>query len=164
MNESSICRLKDGRIMCIARPHYATCFSEDDGKTWTKPVRPKGIHGGVEPCLQVLPNGVVVLSAGRPGLRLHFNADGKGLSWQTIDILEHHNTFNKDMPLVRHSTSGKSYGWGTPTGYTEVIVLDPAALLMVYDRPADTWPAKSTATKQRDMDTVWVVQIRLTAK
>lgn len=159
MNEAAICRLPDGRIMCVARPRLAQTFSSDEGKTWTKPAcNPHFGHGGVEPSLAVMESGVVALSGGRPGLTLRFNLDGAGKAWQAVDILAHHNACRPAEPLVDHAVSRKNYGWGTPTGYTEVIALDAERLLMIYDRPADTWPAKPTAEKATDMDSVYVVR------
>ena len=38
--ESALCRLKDGRLMCVFRNcgPYWQCWSQDEGKTWTDPV------------------------------------------------------------------------------------------------------------------------------
>ncbi len=160
MNESSLCRLPDGRLMCIARPHYAQTFSRDEGKTWTPPVRNRHFgHGGVEPALVTMGNGVVAFSGGRPGVVLRFNADGSGKTWQAVDVLAHHNAHRPGEPLVHHAKSRKNYGWGTPTGYTDIIALDDHTLLMAYDRTASTWPPKATAARDVDTDSVWVVRV-----
>ena len=82
--EAALCRLADGRLMCIFRLGsglpYGQVWSGDEAKTWTKPVAMTGVYS-VEPSLVVLNDGTVALSGGRPGLALWFNTDGTGKGW-----------------------------------------------------------------------------------
>lgn len=64
LNETSILRLKSGRILALIRqqPVYEGIFishSDDDGATWSKP-RPVGLYGEA-PALQLLPDGSVLM-------------------------------------------------------------------------------------------------------
>ena len=49
----------------------------------------------VQPSLAVLPDGLVALSGGRPGLFLWLNPDdpdGTAATWRRVDVLANHNT------------------------------------------------------------------------
>jgi len=78
--------LADGTFLCVLRttdgagngPLY-TSRSQDQGVTWSKPEAIT--NTGVLPRLLRLSNGVIVLSAGRPGVQLRFNTDGQGKRW-----------------------------------------------------------------------------------
>ena len=87
-SEASLCRLKDGRIMCVFRTasyvKYGQAFSSDEGKSWTGVRRMDG-PGSVQPSLATMPDGVVSLSGGRPGIFLWLNAAGDGLTWEQVD-------------------------------------------------------------------------------
>ena len=70
--EPSLALLPDGRLMASmrvdARSMLFSAFSDTNGQTWTNISRMPA--WAVMPQLQVLSNGVLVLSSGRPGLRL----------------------------------------------------------------------------------------------
>jgi len=112
--------------MCIYRLDsnltYGQTWSSDEGKTWTEAVECKGPRS-VEPSLVVLKNGTVVLSGGRPGIKLWINGDGTGKEWQEVDINKHRNQFLLKNQKQNHST----------TGYTEMVAIDDTHLLYVYD-------------------------------
>lgn len=137
--EAALCRLKDGRLLCVYRMGngwpYGQSWSSDDGKTWTEPAAMPGIVSA-DPCLTVLPDGMVVLSGGRPGLFLWLNADGTGKTWDKIDIQAHHNRFAPEEKITQTSC------------YTRVIALDKQNLLYIYDRTAPDYR-------------VWVVRIHI---
>ena len=79
-SENAICRLANGRLMCVFRVEgltYAQCFSDDDAQTWSQPVS-MSLPGYVEPSLAVMADGTVALSGGRPKLYLWLNNDGNG--------------------------------------------------------------------------------------
>jgi hypothetical protein len=81
--EPSLARLPDGRLVAIARPEGAICWSADDGRTWTPPVT-FGLRL-FAPSLYVLADGTLVClhgsyCPGAPGLRLVFSRDG-GRTW-----------------------------------------------------------------------------------
>lgn len=152
-DESALCRLKDGRLMCVFRQEsgqeYGQTWSRDDGRTWSRPQAMPGIRS-VRPCLTVMPDGMVVLSGGRPGIFLWLNPQGTGQEWQAVDLLAHHNACKPQESInrARHTTS-----------YTQVVVLDEQRLLVIYDRVPFGWhyiPKNSS-----DTNSVWVVRIQL---
>ena len=152
--ESAVCRLKDGRLLCVFRLNsavpYGHSFSSDEGRTWTKPAPLKGAFS-VQPSLAVMPDGLVALSGGRPGLFLWLNPDGTAASWHKLDVLANHNAQRPEEPIKTP---------GNTSSYTEVIPLDESHLLYVYDRIPFGWsaiPADSSET-----NSVWVVRITLT--
>ena len=77
--------------------YYWKALSNDDGASWTAPVIMDGAADGsggqwsVRPQLRVLSNGLIVLSGGRPGIKLWVCADGAGEAWTTIDLATEHN-------------------------------------------------------------------------
>ena len=119
--EAALCRLKDGRLMCIYRLDsnftYGQTWSGDEGRSWSEPVECCGPRS-VEPSLAVLKDGTVLLSGGRPGLKLWINRDGTGRDWQEVDIVKYRYKFVDN---------------GDATGYTELAVVDESHLLYVYD-------------------------------
>lgn len=156
--EAATCRLKDGRLMCIFRLGagfpYGQVFSDDEGKTWTEPVAMKEVFS-VQPCLQVLKNGAVVLSGGRPGLFLWINREGDGKKWQRVDMRANHNACQPDDAITKVTTEGDS----NTTAYTRIVQTGDNELLYVYDRIPNGWrglPKDSPAT-----NSVWVMQVRL---
>ena len=151
--ESAVCRLKDGRLMCVFRlasnVPYGQTWSKDDGRTWTEPVAMADAIS-VQPSLAVMKDGTVVLSGGRPGLYLWVNADGTGKDWVRVDVLAIHNSCHPSEPIDKP---------GRTTSYTEVVPLDDTHLLYVYDRVPHGWNAipKDSA----DTNSVWVMRVRL---
>lgn len=168
--ESAICRLADGRLMCVFRLasfiSYGQAFSADDGRTWSEPVNISPFS--VEPSLAVLRDGVVALSGGRPGIRVWFNTDGSGHTWQDVDIVACHNASCAPTDRIEPETGN---AWGSPeemrrngttghtSSYTELMALDDDTLLLIYDRIGYGWhpiPDDSDETKS-----VWVMRLRI---
>jgi len=89
--EPSLALLANGQLLCVMRtqgyeipneyrPIYAS-WSDDLGKTWSKP-KPTNPHlMNISPTLAVLDNGVVVCQYGRPGFHLVFSTD-HGHTWR----------------------------------------------------------------------------------
>lgn len=154
-SESAVCRLRDGRLMCIFRTDgglpYGLTFSTDDGKTWDKPTQLE--FGSVEPSLVVLDDGAVVLTGGRPGLFAWFNADGAGTSWQPIDLALNHNATCPDDPITDAKPGGNT------SSYTEVVSLGDGNLLVIYDRLARGW--KAIPPDSPETNSVWVVRLAI---
>jgi photosystem II stability/assembly factor-like uncharacterized protein len=81
MSEPSVAQLPSGRLVMMTRPEGDICWSDDVGKTWTKPV-----SFGVrlyEPGLIALKDGTLLCihgSYGAGGLRAIFSTDG-GATW-----------------------------------------------------------------------------------
>jgi hypothetical protein len=151
--EVAICRLKDGRLMCVFRlasnVPFGQTYSEDEGRTWSPPVAMANAFS-VQPSLAVMDNGMVVLSGGRPGLYLWFNADGTGKDWERVDFQPNHNQY---CPADRIEAAGNT------SSYTEVVALDEKHLLCIYDRTAYGWniiPPDSPET-----NSVWVIRIMI---
>ena len=165
--ESAICRLLDGRLMCVFRSMsfvpYGQTWSGDDGRTWTKPAAMTA--ASVEPSLQVMPAGVLALSGGRPGISLWFSTDGAGACWQSVDIAAHHNACRTQDLINPDSTKAwvaqdemirQGLG-GFTSSYTELMRVDDRHLLLIYDRLGCGWhpiPDESDET-----NSVWVIQI-----
>ena len=89
--EPSIALLSNGQLLCIMRtqgaqyageyrPYYQS-WSNDLGRTWTKPVPTNPHLMSNAPTLAVLDNGVVVCRYGRPGFHIAFSLDN-GHTWQ----------------------------------------------------------------------------------
>lgn len=81
LSESSVAELPDGRLVIVARPEGDICWSQDQGRTWTKPV-----SFGMRlfaPSLYAAKDGTLLClhgSYGAGGLRAIFSTDG-GLTW-----------------------------------------------------------------------------------
>ena len=147
-SESAICRLKDGRIMCVFRVESAMPFgqtwSSDEGKTWTPAVQMDGPFS-VQPSTAVMADGTLALSGGRQGLYLWLNLDGSGREWQGMDVLAHHNECCPDERIT-HTTA-----------YTEVVAVDDSHLLYMYDRIPNNW--HRIPEDVDDTNSVWVVRV-----
>jgi hypothetical protein len=83
LDEPSIARLPDGRLVIICRPEGALSWSSDGGRTWTPPVKmPTRMY---DPWLLVLKDGTLLCvhgsyTRGRRGLRAILSPDG-GKTW-----------------------------------------------------------------------------------
>lgn len=89
--------------------------SYDGGKNWSLPraINPFGVF----PHLLMLKNGITVLSFGRPGVNLLFNADGHGDKWEGLTLL-----VNEGQRFTRTS------------GYTSLVSTGPDSFLISYDQ------------------------------
>lgn len=154
--ESAMCRMKDGRLLCVFRNAaplpYAQTFSDDDGRTWTEPTAMPDCFS-VQPSLTALPDGTIVLSGGRPGIFAWFNTAGDGKTWEAIDLRKHHNACVPDEPIGEERRT---------SSYTEIIPLDANRLLCIYDRIPNGWNA--IPADSRDTNSVWVVELRVSSK
>ena len=92
-SETSMIQLADGDLMAVFRVgHFldlGRTYSSDGGRSWSQvePIPPFS----VAPSMVRTRNDTIVLSSGRPGLRVWFSTDARAQTWQDIDILEHHN-------------------------------------------------------------------------
>jgi hypothetical protein len=90
VNESTIVRLRDGRLYVIARTgdRIIHTWSSDQGKTWTppQPIRlidePDHTVRICWPVCRQLADGTLVLVYGRPGKNVVFDPTGTGTQWQ----------------------------------------------------------------------------------
>ena len=89
--EPSVALLPNGQLLAMLRKQLAhspgeykplyVCWSNDLGKTWTKPTPTRPHLMNIQPTLQVLDNGVVAAEYGRPGCYVAFSLDN-GHTWQ----------------------------------------------------------------------------------
>ena len=165
-SEPSLCRLKDGRIMCVFRTSsyvkYGQAFSSDEGKTWGGTRRMDG-PGSVQPSLVTLSDGMVCLSGGRPGLFLWFNAAGDGLSWEQVDLRANHNRaipeeYIHESENITEKTPFHHYRHET-SSYTQTIALDDSNLLVVYDRGPHG--GEKIEKISPETNSLWVVRVEL---
>jgi hypothetical protein len=136
--EAAVARLKDGRLVCVFRlasnVPYGRSYSGDDGATWTEP---QAIDArSVQPSLAVMPDGLVALSGGRPGVSVWFSAEGDGDRWQPVELLP---------------------GDASTSAYTEIVPLDADNLLCVYDRIPHGW--NPIPEGSAESNSVWVVRL-----
>ena len=90
-DEPSIELLPNGQLICVMRMQYShlpgeyrpmsVCWSDDLGKTWTKPIPTTPHLMNIAPKLIVLENGVLACEYGRPGFHVAFSIDN-GHTWQ----------------------------------------------------------------------------------
>lgn len=116
-NEAGLVRLSENSLYCIFRTgngeYLGEAWSLDDGKTWTPPAS-SGFKG-VAPHLRLMSNGLLVCTFGRPGpVTIMFSAD-EGKKWVGI------------TPIFNEMS----------TRYTDVIEVEAAKLLVVYDSIPD---------------------------
>ena len=166
-NEISMIQLADGDLMTVFRVgsgrewNLRRAYSHDQGQTWSKAEAIPAFS--VEPSLVRTANGTIVLSSGRPGIRLWISTDPRAEKWQDIDIVELHNRWAPDK-----SHSIGSYHSKTPSGelaaapswqtssYTEIVEVSPNRLLLVYDRSAKPEPENNG-----DLTRIFVLPIEI---
>ncbi|MEV6034556.1 exo-alpha-sialidase [Nonomuraea sp. NPDC052116] len=129
-NEASIAQTMDGSLLAVLRRdggRFSTLHqsrSTDGGRTWS-PVGELRFAGqdcvvrGVAPRLLLMPDGVLVLSAGRPDNWLAVSPDGLGAEWLEPRVTYH----NRDGIWPVHGSSG----------YTGIAALGPHRLIQVFD-------------------------------
>ncbi len=86
----------DNRLIAVtrsveARPRLGVSFSSDLGVTWSTVAPLLGPDGtqvvGIFPGLVLQPNGVLLLSTGRPDNRLYVSHDGTGRTWENEELV-----------------------------------------------------------------------------
>jgi hypothetical protein len=163
-NESNTVRLSDDRLMCVyrigGRNDYFKSYSADDGATWTRPERMGGVWS-VEPRLERLDNGLILLSGGRPGLYLWVCADGNGEQWERVNLAEHHNALVPEIALHyddRFCQGREVFQPYQSTSYTGMEVIGPDEVLVSYDRLGNGWGG--APGPWGETDTVWTVRVK----
>jgi hypothetical protein len=115
---------------------YGQSFSSDEGRTWSEP---RSIDAGsVQPSLLVMPDGLIALSGGRPGVSVWFNVKGDAIRWQPVELL---------APDQKTSA------------YTELVHLDERNILCIYDRIPHGWNAIPESSKE--VNSVSVVRLSI---
>jgi hypothetical protein len=165
-NESSTCRLADGRLMTVCRTGGipdCKAYSADDGATWSAPQRMEGIFC-VEPQLVRLANGVILLSGGRPGLFVWICTDGEGNKWERLNLAAHHNRHVKDQALRYADAFCEAKGVNPPqsTSYTGMVAVGPDEGLIAYDRLGNGW--QGAPGPWGTEDAIFCVRLKVTRK
>ncbi|MGW2221359.1 exo-alpha-sialidase [Nonomuraea sp. NPDC001684] len=129
-NETAVEQTADGSLLAVMRKDggtYSTLAwsrSTDEGRTWSavRDLQPSGQSctvRGVAPRLLLMPNGVLVLSAGRPDDWLAISPDGRGDSWTQQRVTYH----NRDGVYDTHGSSG----------YTALAAVGANRLVQLFD-------------------------------
>ena len=156
-SETSMIQLADGDLMAVFRVgsllDLGRAYSSDGGRSWTQaePIPPFS----VEPSMVRTQNDTIVLSSGRPGLRVWFSTDARAQTWQDIDILKHHNRWAPDAGYSI-SPRGQRGGRSRTTSYTEIVEISANRLLLVYDRGA-----KQSASHPHELTRIFVLPIEV---
>jgi len=168
--EAALCRLADGRLMCVFRLESGVplgqTWSTDEGRSWTPAVAMDGPYS-VQPSVAVLPSGAIVLSSGRPGIKVWINRDGSAREWREIDLVKHHNANRPADAVTFDQSTGSAAGGfaftkidGT-SSYTETIALDDKHLLTIYDSIPPGWNRSPVPKDAKVPNSVWVVRLTI---
>jgi hypothetical protein len=131
-NEVGMSYTTDGRLLAVARPdtpqpyYLRMAYSDDDGLTWSQPdvVRgPDGPVGSISPVLALQPNGMLLLSYGRPDNNLLVSSDGTGRTWDS------HAFVFGNAP----ATTGPARDQGS-SGNTAITNVEANRSIFFYDR------------------------------
>lgn len=142
INEAGISYTTDGRLVAVMRtvmaalpdgtgpsPLLVTSFSDDDGRTWsdsTPLLGPDGKQiGGVQPDLLLQPNGTLLLTTGRPDVRVYVNYDGTGRRWDVSDTV-----------FANYPSSGNNGRWDGSSGNNSLVPATPNRSVLFYDQCA----------------------------
>ena len=131
-NEPSFVLLPNGQLLAMLRMQYSdvcmaykplyVAWSNDVGKTWTRPVPTEPHLMCISPTMQLLDNGVVACEYGRPGFHVAFSMDN-GHTWQ-------------DRVSFSHLPNGRI------TGQFDMVKVGPNKLVAVGNDSGGTkiWP------------------------
>lgn len=139
-NEATISRCVNGSWLVVMRneswkPLYYS-RSSDKGITWDTPDLLPGLptsstpgddlNESVDPHLLLMPNGIMVLSYGRPNLHLAFSEDGNGTVWNNITT-----TFVEVQNVLETSA------------YSVILPIEANRLFLIHDSGANwSYPQK----------------------
>ncbi|MSO22850.1 MAG: exo-alpha-sialidase [Acidobacteria bacterium] len=171
-NESGMVQLANGELMIVFRTgdgagwHLGRAYSGDGALTWSQPDRLPAV--GVEPSVVRCQNGIVALTTGRPGIYLWVSTDERAKSWQSVDIIDHHNRWAPDPTYrISYTTAGGTTDGGRhlhhkdqTTSYTEIVEVTPNRLLLIYDRTPFGWDPTPAASGE--LNRIFVLPIELT--
>lgn len=132
-NETTIARTSDGRLTALMRTsvgeNLLQTFSSDDGLTWSKPAviaAPEGApRGWVDPGLTLQPNGMLVLTYGRPDNHILVSRDGTGRTWDDHRLVLA-NPVRETQPARYHGSSGNT-GIASVAANQSIVVGDSCA-------------------------------------
>jgi len=137
MSEPTVAQLKDGRLVMMARPEGDIAWSDDGGRTWTKPVT-FGMRM-FEPGLIALRDGTLLClhgSYGKGGFRAIFSTDG-GQRWIA------------PSPKYGFAVDAHVYG------YAKGIQLPDGSVYAVYIHTG------GHRTKDAQTNAIWAIRLRV---
>ena len=144
-NEADAQFLDNGHLLCVYRVSsgwdFCKSYSRDEGRTWSQPERMDGIWS-VQPRLARLGNGALVLTGGRPGLFCYLCADGKGETWERVNLGAHHNELveREDQRFSEaFCKAEKGEDPAMSTSYTSVLPYGTDGMIVTYDLLANGW-------------------------
>ncbi|MGD7787725.1 sialidase family protein [Propionibacteriaceae bacterium Y1700] len=151
--EGAIERLADGSLIMVMRVGWRLPMiyarSTDNGKTWSEPQEIEvGPHAqdllSVQPTLELLPTGELLLMVGRPGIVMTVSKSGRGDDWSVPVGIDYVNTENGSFT-----------------------VLDPTTIIVAGDRgrvaPWEVWSRKVTIDPPCERTITGPYEGRLTA-
>ena len=122
MTEPVLERLENGDFICVMRTGsyrpMLKSYSSNNGATWSVPEF-LGVDG-VDPSLQLMSNGILACTFGRPGVWVMFSKDGRGRYW-------HKKTSLWDSGLKQERSCC----------YTSILEVGPGKLMAFYSAPAE---------------------------
>jgi hypothetical protein len=164
-DEATLVQLADGDVMCVMRVGsgkeqlLGRAYSSDGGRTWSAIDRLPAFS--VEPSMRRLQNGVIALSTGRPGIYVWLSADARGKSWESVDVVAHHNEVMGEGHQIRPRMPGVSASDAPDqtTAYTELVEVSPNQLLLVYDRTPFGWKPVPADSDERSRIYVLPIEV-----
>ncbi len=137
-NEWTMIRLRDGRIMAVIRTGhftpFVTCYSRDEGKTWTSPLVNSDLGpGGCDPELIRLSDGRIALSYGEM-VQPEVGDD------QYFEAYPEHADLRRRCRLAISNSPGAAQwhvyditGYGDRSAYSSIFEMKPGLLLYQSD-------------------------------
>ena len=134
---------------------FCSSTAQDEGLTWTEPVLTP--MWSVWPQIRRLPNGVLVVSSGRPSIGIWWCGDQIGETWSFQNLPAKHNELLPDMPQWHYNALDVACDkmpcatcWThqctvETTSYTGMAIVDSSpdqrntTVLISYDRLANGW-------------------------
>lgn len=136
--EGAIERLADGSLLMVMRVGWRlpmiAATSTDNGVTWSEPVEIEVGPAGqdllsVQPTMELLPTGELLLMVGRPGIVMTISQSGLGDDWQVPVGIDYVNTENGSFTVLDPTTvvaagdRGRAAPWEV---WSRQISIDPS--------------------------------------
>lgn len=130
----------DNRLLAVTRtaetpPRLRTSFSADEGRTWSPAEPLLGPDGrqvtGIYPGLVLQPNGVLLLSTGRPDNRVYVSRDGTGRTWD-----------EEQLVLSKYPSETSNGRYDGSSGNTSLVNVDSDRSVFIGDYCA-VWGCKA---------------------
>ncbi|HEY9411242.1 MAG TPA: exo-alpha-sialidase [Jiangellaceae bacterium] len=139
-NEVGWSRTVDGDLIAVVRTaespaRLQVTFSHDDGLTWdtAKPLLdPDGVQVvGIYPNVVLQPNGVLMMSTGRPDTRVLIDYDGTGETWDENQLV-----------YVRYPSETGNGRYDGTSGNTDLVNVDANRTVFIGDK-CHVWGCKA---------------------